>query len=101
MRKLGVYDRMKPKLVMGANITQTYQFVATGAAEVGFVALSQVIMDQGGSRWVVPAADHTPIDQQAILLYPGLNSAAAKAFMTYLKSPKATRIIKRYGYEVR
>jgi len=101
MKKLGVYDRMKPKLVMGANITQTYQFVATGAAEVGFVALSQVIMDQGGSRWVVPAADHTPIDQQAILLYPGLNSAAAKAFMTYLKSPKATRIIKRYGYEVR
>jgi molybdate transport system substrate-binding protein len=101
MRKLGVYDQVKPKIVMGTSITQAYQFVATGAAELGFVALSQVIDEPGGSRWVVPAADHAPIDQQAILLFPGRNSAAARAFLAFLKSPAAVAIIKRYGYEVR
>jgi len=101
MKKLGVYEAVKPKIVMGTSITQAYQFTATGAAELGFVALSQVISEAGGSRWVVPAADHDPIDQQAILLYPGQNSAAAKAFMTFLKSPTAVAIIRRYGYEVR
>jgi molybdate transport system substrate-binding protein len=101
MRKLGVYDRVRPKLVMGSSLTQTYQFVDTGAAELGFVALSQVIRRPGGSRWLVPAADHAPIDQQAILLYTGQNNAAAKAFLAFLKSPAAIEIIRRYGYETR
>ena len=101
MRKLGVYETVKPKIVMGTSITQAYQFVATGAAELGFVALSQVVDEPGGSRWIVPAADHAPIEQQAILLLPGRDSAAAKAFMAFLKSPAAVAIIKRYGYEVR
>jgi molybdate transport system substrate-binding protein len=101
MRKLGVYDRVRPKLVMGSSLTQTYQFVDTGAAELGFVALSQVIRRPGGSRWLVPAADHAPIDQQAILLSTGQNNAAAKAFLAFLKSPAAVEIIKRYGYETR
>src|SRR5262249_22768684 len=89
MRKLGVYDRVRPKIVTGSSITQAYQFVDTGAAELGFVAYSQVINREGGSRWLVPAADHAPIDQQAILLYPGQNSAAAKAFLAFLKGPQA------------
>jgi molybdate transport system substrate-binding protein len=101
MRKLGVYDQVKPKIVMGSSITQAYQFVATGAAEVGFVAYSQVINETGGSRWLVPVADHAPIDQQAILLYTGEKNAAAKAFLAFLKTPAAIAIIKRYGYEVR
>jgi molybdate transport system substrate-binding protein len=75
--------------------------VQTGAAELGFVALSQVINEQGGSRWVVPAADHTPIDQQAVLLKTGADNEAAKAFLKFLKSGEAKAIIKRYGYEVR
>ena len=101
LKKLGVYDRVKPKIVQGASITQAYQFVQTGAAELGFVALSQVIKAEGGSRWLVPAADHAPIDQQAILLYTGEKNPAAKAFLDYLKTPAAIAVIKRYGYEVK
>jgi molybdate transport system substrate-binding protein len=101
MQKLGVYDALKPKIVMGSSITQAYQFVDTGAAEVGFVAYSQVINVPGGSRWVVPTGDHAPIDQQAILLYTGQNNPAAKAFLAYLKTPAAVAVIKKYGYEVK
>jgi molybdate transport system substrate-binding protein len=101
MRKLGVYNAIKPKIVTGSSITQAYQFVETGAAELGFVAYSQVINVAGGSRWLVPTADHAPIDQQAILLYTGQNNVAAKAFLSFLKSPASVAIIKKYGYEVR
>jgi molybdate transport system substrate-binding protein len=85
MRKLGVYEALAPKLVQGTSITQAYQFVDTGAAEVGFVAQSQVVGVKGGSRWVVPAADHTAIDQQAVLLKTGAGNPAATAFMAFLK----------------
>jgi molybdate transport system substrate-binding protein len=64
------------------------------------VALSQVATETGGSRWLVPAADHTPIDQQAVLLKAGQNNAAARAFLAFLRSPEARAIIRRYGYEV-
>ena len=101
LTKLKLYDTLKPKIVTGSSITQAFQYVQTGAAELGFVALSQVINEQGGSRWIVPANDHTPIDQQAVLLKTGADSATAKAFLTYLKSKDAKAIIKRYGYEVK
>ena len=101
MKKRGVYDRVKPRIVTGTSIGQTYQFVQTGAAELGFVAYSQVIDVAGGSRWLVPSSDHASINQQAILLYPGQNDPAAKAFLDFLKSPAAVAIIKKYGYEVR
>lgn len=101
MRKLKVYDALAPKIVKGASIAQAYQYVATGNAELGFVALSQVIDEPGGSRWLVPAADHAQIQQQAVLLRTGEKNPAAKAFMSFLKSPAAVAIIKRYGYEVR
>lgn len=101
MTRLGVYQRLAPKIVKGSSITQAFQFVDTGAAELGFVALSQVINVQGGSRWMVPAAMHAPIDQQAILLYAGEKKPAARAFLQFLRSPEAIAIIKRYGYEVR
>jgi molybdate transport system substrate-binding protein len=100
MTRLGVYGALKPKIVTGASITQAYQFVDTGAAELGFVALSQVIDVPGGSRWTVPASDHAPIDQQAILLYRGQANPAAKAFLAFLKGPQAVAIIRKYGYEV-
>jgi molybdate transport system substrate-binding protein len=86
--------------VQGASIGQAYQFVETGAAELGFVALSQVIGQPGGSRWLVPAADYAPIEQQAVLLKAGENNPAAAAFLAFLKSPAAVAIIKTYGYEV-
>jgi molybdate transport system substrate-binding protein len=101
LKRLGVYDQVKSKIVMGTSINQAYDFVRTGAAEVGFVALSQVIDDPSGSRWQVPDADHATIDQQAILLWNGAKDPAARAFLDFLKGPEARAIIKRYGYEVR
>ena len=101
LTRLKLYDALKPRIVTGASITQAFQYVQTGAAEVGFVALSQVVDEKGGSRWVVPAANHTPIDQQAVLLKTGQNSEAAKGFLKFLKGGEAKAIIKRYGYEVR
>ena len=68
MQKLGVHDALKAKIVTGSSIAQAYQFTSTGAAQLGFVALSQVITVPGGSRWLVPAKLHRPIDQQAVLL---------------------------------
>ena len=100
LKALKVYDADQPKIVQGSSITQAYQFVETGAAELGFVALSQVINEQGGSRWMVPANDHAPILQQAVLLKIGADDPAAQAFMTFLKGPAAIAIIKKYGYEV-
>jgi len=100
LKTLKLYDTLQPKIVQGSNITQAYQFVETGAAQLGFVALSQVINETGGSRWLVPAADHAPIEQQAVLLKTGARNPAAKAFIDFLKSPTGVAIIKKYGYEV-
>ncbi|WP_168072298.1 molybdate ABC transporter substrate-binding protein [Caulobacter sp. SSI4214] len=101
LTKLKLYDALKPKIVQGSSITQAFQYVQTGAAELGFVALSQVINEPGGSRWLIPAADHAPIDQQAVLLKTGEKSEAARAFLAFLKGPEAKAIIRRYGYEAR
>lgn len=101
LRKLGLYDQLKPKLVTGSNITQTYQFVATGAAELGLVAYSQVIHEKAGSVWLPPGDAYAPIAQQAVLLKTGAADPAAKAFLLFLKGPAAQAIIERYGYQVR
>ncbi|HTN40404.1 MAG TPA: molybdate ABC transporter substrate-binding protein [Asticcacaulis sp.] len=101
MKKLGLYNALGPKIVKGSSIAQAYGFVDSGSAELGFVALSQIYKLNKGSCWIVPAADYTPIDQQAILLNPGANDPAAKAFIAFLKSPDAVKIIKSYGYEVK
>ena len=98
LTKLGLYDKLKPQLVMGTSINQTYQFVQTGAAELGFVALSQVIAETDGSRWLVPEADHAPIEQQAVLLKTGQDDPEAKAFLAFLKGPEARKVILRFGY---
>ncbi len=100
MQRLGVATALAPKLVTGSSIAQAYQFVATGAAELGFVARSQVINVTGGSRWLVPEDLHAPIEQQAVVLRTGANNAAAAAFVVFLKSPQATAIIRRFGYDV-
>lgn len=98
MQKLGVYEALQPKIVQGNSIAQAFQFVDTGNAEVGFVALSQVVMVSGDSRWVVPQALYAPIAQDAVLLKPGAGSEAARAFLQYLKGPEARRVIERFGY---
>ena len=98
MQKLGVYDALKGNIVEGNNIAQTYQFVDTGNAEVGFVAFAQVVLKSGGSRWVVPANQYKTIAQDAVLLKTGAGNDAAKAFLTFLKGPEARKVIEKYGY---
>jgi molybdate transport system substrate-binding protein len=99
LQRLNLYPAVLPKIAKGTSITQAYDFVATGAAPLGFVALSQVIAVPGGSRWIVPKSLHGPIEQQAVLLKVGAGNPAARAFLQYLRSPAALRVIKRYGYE--
>ncbi|MDH6263321.1 molybdate ABC transporter substrate-binding protein [Bradyrhizobium sp. BR13661] len=98
MKSLNLYDKLKPKLVEGATITQAYQFVETGNAELGFVALSQLTGSETGSRWIVPQALYNPIRQDAVLLKTGSGNDAASAFITFLRSPEARAIIEKYGY---
>jgi len=100
--RLKLAERLQPTLVQGANIAQAWQFVDSGNAELGFVALSQVWRDgrfTGGSGWIVPASLHAPIRQDAVLLASGAANPAARALMAYLKSQKAGDIIRAYGYE--
>lgn len=97
--KLGLTEAISPRVVTGENITQTLQFVDSGNAEVGFVALSQVVGKPTSQVWVVPAADYSPILQDAVLLKAGEADPAAKAFIEFLKGPEATDIIRKYGYE--
>jgi molybdate transport system substrate-binding protein len=101
--KLKLTEATKSKIVEGQNITQAFQFVSTGNAELGFVALSQVYKDgrvTEGSAWIVPANLHEPIRQDAVILNKGKDNAAAKALVDYLKGPKAAAVIKSYGYEI-
>lgn len=104
MNKLGVAESIKPLIVQGENISQTHQFISTGAAELGFVAYSQVIKNGAigsGSGWVVPANLYDPIRQDAVILAKGKDKPAAVALMNYLKGEKAQAVIKSFGYELR
>jgi molybdate transport system substrate-binding protein len=98
LKSLGAYEQLKPKLVQGANISQAYQFVETGNAEIGFVALSQVAKSDAGSRWIVPQELYTPIRQDAVLLKKGAGNEAAEAFVAFLKGPEARKVIESFGY---
>jgi len=99
IKALGLADALKPKLVEGASIGQTFQFVETGNAEVGFVARSQIV-GKAGSSWLPPQTLYTPIRQDAILLKTGETNDAAKAFLAFLKSPEACAVIVKFGYDV-
>lgn len=98
---LGVLEAVRPRVVQGESIAQTYQFVASENAQLGFVALSQVAADgriRTGSGWIVPPGLHAPIRQDAILLGRGRDNPAAVALMQYLRSDKARAIIRSHGY---
>lgn len=103
MQHLGLLDSLRPKFVLGENIAQTYQFVSSGNAELGFVALAQVIDVKtgkvgSGSGWIVPDNLHGPFKQTAQLLVKGAENPAAKAFIDFLKTPTARAIIQKYGF---
>lgn len=95
---LGLAKALEPNIVKGDSIAQTYQFIVTGNAELGFVALAQVALSPQGSRWIVPEELYAPIRQDAVLLEKGKDRPAALAFMEYLKGADAKGIIERFGY---
>jgi molybdate transport system substrate-binding protein len=103
LEKLTLTSTLAPKFVTGENIGQTYQFVASGAAPLGFVAMSQVYEDnklKAGSAWVVPSTMYSPIRQDAVILAKGNNKPAVAAFIRYLKGDKAKAVIRSYGYDL-
>jgi molybdate transport system substrate-binding protein len=103
LKKLGVWDRLRDRVVQGENIGQTFQFVATGNAELGFVALSQVLDPKNklkGSRWDVPTDLHEPIAQDLVLLKHGAANPAAVALLDFIRSATARKIIASYGYQI-
>jgi molybdate transport system substrate-binding protein len=98
---MGLLQGTQLRWVQGESIGQAYQFVATGNAPLGFVALSQVMVEgrlTEGSAWLVPAALHQPLRQDAVLLRQGQDNPAAVALMAYLRSDKARAVIRTYGY---
>jgi molybdate transport system substrate-binding protein len=103
MKSLGLFNALQPKLVEAENIGQAYQFVVSGNAEIGFVALSQVFKDgkiTEGSAWMVPANLYAQIRQDAVILDKGKGRAAPTALINYLKSDKARAVIRAYGYNL-
>lgn len=101
--KLGLTTALTPKLVQGESIGQAFSFVHTGNAEIGFVAMSQVLEGgklKSGSMWVVPQALYSPIRQDAVLLNRGANNPAAVALVNLLKSPNIKDLIRSYGYDI-
>ncbi|WP_295387125.1 molybdate ABC transporter substrate-binding protein [uncultured Thiodictyon sp.] len=100
---LKLLDQVSPKFVTGENIAQAFQFVSTGNAQLGFVALSQVMKDgkiADGSAWIVPGKLHKSIRQDAVVLTKGKDNPAVAALMAYLKGKQAQAIIQAYGYQI-
>jgi len=103
MQALGIQEALQPKIVQAENITQAYQFAASGNALLAFVSLSQVYKDgkiAEGSGWIVPANLYRPILQDAVLLEKGRSKPAAEALLKYLKSEPARAVIQSFGYEL-
>ena len=107
LQRLGRWDALQPSLVLGENVGQAFQFVASGNAELGFVALAQVYEAPGrlrpGSLWLVPQTLYPPIRQDAVILLPGAKDGrpteAVARLLTYLQEPAARALIRAYGYE--
>jgi molybdate transport system substrate-binding protein len=103
LQALGVASSLKAKLVWGQSIGQTYQFIATGSAPVGFVALSQLrhpTQKPGGAWWIAPDNLHAPLKQDVVALAGGSDFKASKALLLFLRSDQARAIIQRFGYDV-
>jgi molybdate transport system substrate-binding protein len=98
-----VYDQVKDKLVLGENISQAAQFVESGAADVGIVALSLALappMAAAGRYWEIPADAYPPIEQGAVMLRGGKNQESAKAFLSFIQGVEGQIVMNRYGFVV-
>jgi molybdate transport system substrate-binding protein len=102
LRSAGIYEQVRPKLVYGENIAQAAQFVASGNAQAGILALSWALSPQmrGGKRWEIPSSVHPPIEQAAVILKSAKDKNGARTFLTFLKSAEARKILESYGFSV-
>ena len=101
MEYFKVYDQVKDKLILGENISQTAQFIESGACDIGIVALSLAIapaMKTAGQYWEIPATAHSPLEQGAVILKQSKNPEAARQFLEFIKGPHGQEIMKRYGF---
>ena len=101
LQALGLLTKLQPRLVQGESIGQAYQFVASGNAQLGFVALPQVMSNDRiteGSAWLVPPHLYQALRQDAVILKNGKDNKAATALMAYLKTEKARAVIRSFGY---
>ena len=102
LRKKGFWEQIQNRLVRGENISQTFQFVMTGNADIGFIALSQLRKNQGrGFSWIIPQEWHDPIRQQGILLKRAKTKKAARQFLNFIKSNRIQKQIQSYGYSLK
>ena len=102
LRKKGFWEQIQNRLVRGENISQTFQFVMTGNADIGFIALSQLRKNQGrGFSWIIPQEWHDPIRQQGILLKRAKTNKAARQFLIFIKSNRIQKQIQSYGYSLK
>jgi len=99
LQKAGLYDQVKSKLVFGENISQAAQFVQSGSAQVGIIALSLTFAEsmKGGERWDIPADLYPPIEQAAVVIDASPNKAAARAFLKFVKSEEGREVLSKYG----
>jgi molybdate transport system substrate-binding protein len=103
MEYFKVYNQVKDKLVLGENISQAAQFVESGAADVGIIALSLALappMQAAGHYWEIPADAHPPIEQGAVMLMGGKNQESAKAFLSFIQGAEGQTMMTRYGFAV-
>ncbi len=103
LKNLGVYNLLHDKLILGQSVSQAFQYVSSDSVKQGIIALSQVMRDgeiNEGSAWIVPSELYQPIKQDAVLLNTGKNNPIAIAFLAYLKTENAFKIIRSFGYEV-
>ena len=103
MKKEGIYDKIKDKLVLGENISQTASFVVSGAADVGIVALSLALspnMKDKGRYEEIPTNEYPPIEQASVILSSSKNKETAQQFLSFVKTPAIGETLRRYGFEV-
>jgi molybdate transport system substrate-binding protein len=100
LRNAGVYEQVRRRLVYGENIAQAAQFVASGSAQAGILALSLAVSPpmRDGKRWEIPADMHPPIEQGAIILKSSKDKEGARAFLAFLKSDAGRKILESYGF---
>ena len=98
LEALGVWPAVEAKVVFGSDVGQAYQFVATGNADLGLIARSQLDHEAEGAAWLVPERLHAPIEQQAVLLASAAGDEAAIELLDWLRGPEARRVLERFGH---